>query len=194
MTDSPSGPVHTRETGLEHAPDTQITPRSKHPHLLRLEQRAPSGAGVMDRRPLTRSASGRSLTPTPQFGAPKTWRNRPKERSANPRKALDRPHSFRDDLRPAALGRRRWLLSTDHFPPDQRSPTPTGPANRSRTARRSRQCQSQRAQSHQQRSLMITGPPPKIYEVRDILLKLYSSISIRPSRCTGISTEQRLEK
>src|SRR5438067_10000960 len=98
MTDSPSGPVHTRETGLEHAPDTQITPRSKHPHLLRLEQRAPSGAGVKDLRPLTRSASGRSLTPTPQFGAPKTWRNRPKERSANPRKALDRPHSFRDDL------------------------------------------------------------------------------------------------
>src|SRR5437868_5876418 len=97
MTDSPSGPVHTRETGLEHAPDTQITPRSKHPHLLRLEQRAPSGAGVKDLRPLTRSASGRSLTPTPQFGAPKTWRNRPKERSANPRKALDRPHSFRDD-------------------------------------------------------------------------------------------------
>src|SRR5436309_15486789 len=98
MTDSPSGPVHTRETGLEHAPDTQITPRSKHPHLLRLEQRAPSGAGVKDLRSLTRSASGRSLTPTPQFGAPKTWRNRPKERSANPRKALDRPHSFRDVL------------------------------------------------------------------------------------------------
>src|SRR5437764_13418413 len=98
MTDSPSGPVHTRETGLGEAPDTQITPRSKHPPRLRLEQRAPSGAGVKDLRPLTRSASGRSLTPTPQFGARKTWRNRPKERSANPRKALDRPHSFRDVL------------------------------------------------------------------------------------------------
>jgi mutator family transposase len=70
----------------------------------------------------------------------------------------------------AALVRCRHHRSRQAVPPGQRSPTPTGAANRSPTACRSRKCQSQRAQSHQQRSLMITGPPPKIYEVRDILL------------------------
>jgi hypothetical protein len=69
----------------------------------------------------------------------------------------------------AALVRRRHGRSRQAVPPSQRSPTPTGAANRSRTACRGRKCQSQRAQSHQQRRLIITGPSPKIYEVRDIL-------------------------
>jgi len=60
--------------------------------------------------------------------------------------------------------------SRQAVPPGLRSPTSTGPANRSRTACRGRKCQNQQAQSHQQRSLMIIGPPPKIYEVRDIIV------------------------
>ncbi len=41
--------------------------------------------------------------------------------------------------------------------------------NRSQTACRSRKCQNQQVQPHQQRSLMTIEPPPTIYEVRDIL-------------------------
>jgi hypothetical protein len=68
-----------------------------------------------------------------------------------------------------ALVRRGDDRSRQAVPPGQRSPTSPGAANRSRTACRGRKCQSQRTQSHQQRSLMITGPPPNFHEVRDIL-------------------------
>jgi transposase-like protein len=81
----------------------------------------------------------------------------------------------------AALVRRRHGRSRQTVPPGQRSPPLTSAANRSRTACRGRKCQSQRAQSHQQRSLMITGPPPKIYEVRDILALVASGTA--PRKC-----------
>jgi hypothetical protein len=97
MTGSRARPA-SRTTGLDHG--DHDPPGRKHEEppqtpFFRLEQRAPAGAGVKDLRPLRGRPTGRSLTPTPQPGAPKQQRKTRKESRPRP---LDQPHSFRDDL------------------------------------------------------------------------------------------------
>jgi hypothetical protein len=82
---APVRPVHTRETGLEHAPDHPRRPQEQTPTPFSAIKHAPPDVGVKDLRPLRGRPTGRSLTPTPQPGAPKTCRRRRKE-DHNPRK------------------------------------------------------------------------------------------------------------
>ena len=70
-------------------------------------------------------------------------------------------------------------LSTRQYPvglePVGEPPAPARPPHSTRTAYRRRDCRTRLQHSRRERSLMLTGPPPKFHGTRDILP--------RPSRC-----------
>jgi transposase-like protein len=129
----------------------------------------PSGRGRLLARGLggdtDRATPGSAPHPGPDLAQHQLRR----EHDRNLSRALPQRQTLAGWTDGAALVR-RWDGPSRHpVPPGQRPPPSPGTANRARTACRCRKRRSQQAQSNPQRRLMITGPPSKIYEVRDIL-------------------------
>src|ERR1700694_2744161 len=102
MTGSPIRPPRARETGPEddNDPPPEQTPKQHKPLSISL----PSTASAERRRrqgptAATRSGSARPLTPTPTSTRPARTRKLAEQTTNNTAVGLDRPLSFRNDLR-----------------------------------------------------------------------------------------------
>jgi hypothetical protein len=101
------------------SPTTKSRRPGNHRLPLRRHKRASGGVAVKDLRPLTRSASGRSLTPPPNRTRPKHNGEHEKEKIKPLRAGLTRPRSFRDEC----LRSRTLVNSYQHGSADQPSTT-----------------------------------------------------------------------